>query len=82
MHLPSARRGLMPGTHLSPTTLLGAGGEERETIGHLYATQIASYISMRNPDDRRTLVLGLGLEKPNPGQEAFFDVMELARQVL
>ncbi|SPO00793.1 uncharacterized protein DNG_03541 [Cephalotrichum gorgonifer] len=82
MHLPSGRQGLMPGTHLAPSTLLGAGGGDRETVGNLYATQIASYISTKNPDDRRTLVLGLGLEKAEPGQEAFFDVLDLVRQVV
>ena len=82
MHLPSARSGLLPGTHLNPTTLLGAGGGEREATGHLYATQMASYITMKNPDDRRVLVLGLGLEDSEPGKEAFFDILELARQVL
>lgn len=82
MHLPSARPGLLPGTHLNPSTLLGAGGGDRETVGHLYATQMASYITMKNPEDRRILVLGLGLENSNPGQEAFFDVLDLVRQVL
>ena len=82
MHLPSARPGLLPGTHLNPSTLLGAGGGDREAVGHLYATQMASYITMKDPEDRRILVLGLGLEKANPGQEDFFDVLELVRQVL
>ena len=82
MHLPSARPGLLPGTHLAPSTLLGTGGGDREAVGHLYATQMASYITMKNPEDRRTLVLGLGLEKAVSGQEAFFDVLELVRQIL
>jgi len=82
MHLPSSRTGLVPGTHLTPTTLLGAGSGDRETVGHLFGTQIASFISMKNPEDRRTLVLGLGLEKPDTDPEAFFDFLELARQVL
>ena len=82
MHLPSVRPGLLPGAHLDPRTLLGAGDGDREAVGHLYATQMASYITMKNPDDRRILVVGLGLEKPDPGQEAFFDVLDLVRQVL
>ena len=82
MHLPSARNGFVPGAHLTPTTLLGAGSGDREAVGHLYGTQIASFISMKNPEDRRTLLLGLGLEKLEADQEAFFDVLELVRQVL
>lgn len=82
MHLPSTRPGLLPGTHLTPSTLLGAGGGERETVGHLYATQIAGYITTKDPEDRRILVLGLGLEKSQPAQEDFYDVLELVRQVL
>lgn len=82
MSLPSMDRGLLPSTHLTPSTLLGGGGEERETLGQLYAAQIASQMSLRSPDDRRTLVLGLGLEKAETEREAFFDLLELAQKVL
>ncbi|KAF4994664.1 hypothetical protein FDECE_13054 [Fusarium decemcellulare] len=82
MTLPSMNKGLLPSTHLTPTTILGGGGEERETLGQLYAAQIASQISLRSPDDRRTLVLGLGLAKSDLEREAFFDLLELAQKVL
>ncbi|CAG9954184.1 unnamed protein product [Clonostachys rosea f. rosea IK726] len=82
MSLPGTTRGLLPSTHLTPTTLLGGGGEDRETVGQLYAAQIASQISLRSPDDRRVLVLGLGLGKLSPEREAFFDLLELVQQVL
>lgn len=82
MILPSAGHGLLPATHLTATTLLGGGGEERETIGQLYAAQIASYLSLRYPDDRRTLVVGFGLIKIDKEREAFFDLLELAQKVL
>lgn len=82
MTLPSINQGLLPSTHLTPKTLLGGGGEERETLGQLYAAQIASHISLRSPDDRRTLVLGLGLNKIDTEREAFFDLLELAQEVL
>ncbi|KAG5981622.1 hypothetical protein E4U55_002734 [Claviceps digitariae] len=82
MTLPTSGHGLLPSTHLSPTTLLGGGGDDRETLGHLYAAQIASHISLRSPDDRRTLVLGLGLSKSANEREAFFDLFELAQKVL
>ncbi|EXV00275.1 hypothetical protein X797_006720 [Metarhizium robertsii] len=82
MTLPSAGHGLLPSTHLTPTTLLGGGGEDRETLGQLYAAQIASHLSLKYPDDRRTLVLGLGLAKYDVEREAFFDLVELAQKIL
>lgn len=76
--------GLLPATHLTPTTLLGGGGGDgaRETLGQLYAAQIASRQSLLAPDDRRTLVLGLGLARADTAREAFFDLVELAQRVL
>lgn len=82
MTLPSAGHGLLPSAHLTPVTLLGGGGEDRETLGQLYAAQIASHLSLKYPDDRRTLVLGLGLAKFDTEREAFFDLFELAQKVL
>lgn len=82
MSLPSMTQGLLPSTHLTPSTLLGGGGEDRETLGQLYAAQLASQMSLRSPDDRRTLVLGLGLEKAETEREAFFDLLELAQRAL
>lgn len=82
MTLPNMKQSLLPSTHLTPRTLIGAGGEKRETLGQLYAAQIASQIALRAPDDRRTLVLGLGLEKVDLETEAFFDLLELAQKML
>ncbi|KFH46663.1 hypothetical protein ACRE_025490 [Hapsidospora chrysogenum ATCC 11550] len=86
MTLPTATtHSLLPSTHLTPKTLLGGGGEDRETLGQLYAAQIASQVSLRAPDDRRTLILGLGLEGAGAGsvqREAFYDLLELAQRVL
>lgn len=82
MALPSSNHGLLPSTHLAPKTLLGGGGDDRETLGQLYASQIASHISLRSPEERRTLVFGFGLAKVEKEQEAFFDLFELALKVL
>ncbi|PNP44297.1 hypothetical protein TGAMA5MH_03903 [Trichoderma gamsii] len=82
MALPSGKHGLLPSTHLAPKTLLGGGGDNRETLGQLYASQIASHISLRSPEERRTLVFGFGLAKAEKEQEAFFDLFELALKVL
>jgi proteasome assembly chaperone 3 len=73
---------LLPLEHLTPKTLLGAGGEQREIIGHLYASQIASRIATRDPEETRTVVVGLGLQKSEQEREAFFDLIELVQKVL
>ena len=73
---------MLPLGHLTPKTLLGAGGEQRETIGHLYASQIASTIATRSPEDTRTVVLGFGLQKVDLEREAFFDMLELVQKVI
>ncbi|KAL1839999.1 hypothetical protein VTK73DRAFT_3863 [Phialemonium thermophilum] len=69
-------------SHLTPTTLLGAGGEARETLGQLYATEIARQLLLRDLQERRTLLLGLGLVRAEASREGFFDVMELVQKVL
>lgn len=82
MGLPGTSSSLLPSTHLTPKTILGGGGDDRETLGQLYAAQIASQMELRNPDDKRILVVGLGLEKANAEREAFFDLIELVTKVL
>lgn len=83
MSLPRGEMSLLPSIHLDPKTLLGGGGDDRETVGQLYAAQIASHLALRNPDDRRTLVLGLGLQKfDSASREGFFDLIELALKAL
>jgi proteasome assembly chaperone 3 len=73
---------MLPLAHLSPKTLMGGGGEQRETLGHLYAVQIASIIATRNPEETRTVVVGLGLQKVDMEREAFFDMLELLQKVI
>ncbi|KAI0457089.1 hypothetical protein F5B21DRAFT_501788 [Xylaria acuta] len=77
-----ANESLLPMSHLTPKTLLGGGGEERESLAQLYAVQIASYVARRDADERRTLVVGLGLQRLRSDREAFFDVLELIQKVL
>lgn len=80
--LPTDNSDMLPLGHLTPKTLLGAGGEQRETIGHLYASQIASAIATRNPEETRTVMVGFGLEKVDMAREAFFDLIELVQKVI
>lgn len=83
MAMPRAELSALPALHLTPKTLLGGGGQDRETLGQLYAAQIASHLALRNPEDRRTLVLGLGLRKFDAeSRDAFFDVLELVLKAL
>lgn len=82
MALPGAGLSGLPSTHLTSKTLLGGGSEEQETLGQLYASQIASFLSLRVPEEKRTLLLGLGLAKAESNREAFFDIIELVQQVL
>jgi proteasome assembly chaperone 3 len=73
---------MLPMAHLTPKTLLGAGGDQRETIGHLYASQIATAIMKRNPEETRTVLVGFGLEKVDTERETFFDLIELVHKVI
>ncbi|KAI9677685.1 MAG: hypothetical protein M1817_006640 [Caeruleum heppii] len=79
---PSTEDSLLPLPSLTPTTILGSAGSDRETIGQLYATQIASMIASKNPDEKRTVVVGLGLPKVSTDQATFLDLMELVVQCL
>lgn len=72
----------LPLTHLTARTLLGAPGSERETVGHMYASQIASAISTKDPHEERTVLVGLGLVNESTSREEFFDLMDLVVQCL
>ncbi len=80
--MPSLGRGLLPSSHLTPTTLLGGASEERATVGRLFAAQVASLLARRDPADQRTLVLGMGLRGSDAARDTFFDFMELVEKVL
>ena len=88
---------LLPLPHLTPVALLGAGGGgQRESLGQLYAVQIATAISMRDPSEARTVLVGLGLRKgankgggakdveaeAEVGRDEFFEILELVGKVL
>jgi proteasome assembly chaperone 3 len=79
-HLADAS--LLPLAHLTPTTLLGGTVPERETLGQLYAAQIASAVAKRNPEERRMLVLGLGLVSTEMVREVFIDILGLVGDVI
>ena len=68
--------------HLNPKTLLGSSNLERETIGQLYATQIASAIISKDPQENRAMLLGLGLSKVEASRTAFYDTIDLVLRTL
>lgn len=73
---------LLPLSNLTATTILGASGDERETTGQLFATQIASAITAKTPEEERLLVLGLGLKSKELERESFLKILEGALRVL
>ncbi|RKF80574.1 hypothetical protein GcM1_191004 [Golovinomyces cichoracearum] len=79
---PDDETNLLPQTHLTPKTLLGASNEQRDTLCHLYATHIADQISRRDLNDSRIVLVGLGLERIDLQREAFFDMMELVQKII
>lgn len=68
--------------HLTATTILGGTMPERDTLCQLYATQIASTIATKNPEEKRLVVVGFGLEKAEADRRAFMDLIELAMSVI
>ncbi|EOD44702.1 putative an15g01155 proteasome assembly chaperone 3 protein [Neofusicoccum parvum] len=74
---PAANLDLLPMAHLTATTVLGGTMPERDTAGQLVATQVASAIATKDPEERRLVVVGMGLEKKDMSREAFVDVVGL-----
>lgn len=68
--------------HLSPKTLLGGSTSEREIVGQLYAAQIASAIITRNPEEKRTVLIGFGLSTFKTSREGFFNTIDLVLECL
>ncbi|MCJ1276943.1 hypothetical protein MMC21_004751 [Puttea exsequens] len=73
---------LLPMSHLTPKTLLGGSTSEREIVGQLYATQIASAIATRNPEEKRTILVGFGLSKYEANRDVFYDMIDLILKCL
>lgn len=78
--LPSFSKDMLPPAHLSPKTLLGGGGEQRESLGHLCALQIATMITTQNPEEKRTVMVGLGLAEATMSREGWFDMLDLLQK--
>lgn len=68
---------LLPRAQFTPKTLLGGSTSQRDTFGQLYATKIASIIITKNPQEHRTVLVGLGLSNFNIKSDVFYDVIDL-----
>ncbi|WEW61539.1 hypothetical protein PRK78_007029 [Emydomyces testavorans] len=73
---------LIPLAELTATTVLGGRSPGWERIGHLYACQIASAIATKYPNEKRLLVVGLGLDKPDADRDIFFGIIDLVLRCL
>lgn len=74
---------LLPMTHLTATTVLGGTKRDDEIVGQTLATTIGSAILMKQPQEERMLVLGLGLtEASGMGREGFDAVVGLVLECL
>ena len=51
----------MTPSHLNARFLLGSANDARGEIAQLYAIQIASLLVKQSPQERRTLIVGVGL---------------------
>ncbi|RAL08299.1 proteasome assembly chaperone 3 [Aspergillus homomorphus CBS 101889] len=71
---------LLPISNLTATSILGGRAPGHEIVGQLYARQIASAIVTKTPDEKRLLVLGLGLETTNADRDVFFAIIDLVLQ--
>jgi len=61
---------------------LGGTKPEFEILGQTLATTIASAVLIRAPEEKRMLVLGVGLERADTGREGFEDLIGLCLEVL
>jgi len=68
---------LLPLTGLTATTLLGGHAPGHDTLGQLYARQIASAIIMKTPHEKRVLVMGLGLSTCEPDRDVFATTIDI-----
>lgn len=73
---------LLPLPHLTATTILGGADPERDTLGQLFATQIASSIAGRMPEEKRLLVVGMGFRSKETDGETFVQILDLVMEAM
>lgn len=80
--LPDSDDSLLPISSLTATSLLGGHVPGYGTVGQLYARQIASAIVTKTPNEKRLLVVGLGLETADAHRDIFFSIIDLVLQCI
>jgi proteasome assembly chaperone 3 len=73
---------LLPSHHLTATSILGGTVQDLDTLGQLLATQLTSAIMGRDSNEKRMVVVGMGLDKSMAKANNFSDVVGLALSVL
>lgn len=73
---------LLPLSGLTATSLLGGYASGQDTVGQLLARQIANSIAIKSPNEKRLLVVGLGLRPIDVDRDAFFAINDLALQCI
>ncbi|KAK2739193.1 hypothetical protein FQN57_006636 [Myotisia sp. PD_48] len=78
----SDQENLLPRPEFNATAVLGGRSEDWEVIGQLYACQIASAIATKTPEEKRLLVLGLGLDTPDIDRDVYLGIIDLVLDCL
>ncbi|EFQ97282.1 hypothetical protein MGYG_00323 [Nannizzia gypsea CBS 118893] len=73
---------LLPRPEFNATPILGGRSGDWEVIGQLYACQIATAITTKTPEEKRLLVVGLGLETPDVDRDIYLGIVDLVLQCL
>ncbi|EFE38367.1 hypothetical protein TRV_07025 [Trichophyton verrucosum HKI 0517] len=73
---------LLPRPEFNATPLLGGRSGDWEVVGQLYACQIATAIAAKSPEEKRLLVVGLGLETPDIDRDIYLGIVDLVLQCL
>ncbi|KAH8695083.1 hypothetical protein BGW36DRAFT_360793 [Talaromyces proteolyticus] len=73
---------LLPFSNLSATSLLGGHAHGHEITNQLLARQIGSAIATKTPNEKRVLVVGLGLDRPQNERDTFFAIIDLVLQCI
>jgi hypothetical protein len=73
--------------HLNPRFLLGSANDLRGEIAQLYAMQVAGLVVKENPQERRTLLVGVGLKgkfasdyESNEARQLINEVLEMVKE--
>jgi proteasome assembly chaperone 3 len=77
-----AENSLLPLSSLTATTLLGGHASGQETTNQLLARQIGSAIATKTPNEKRVLLVGLGLNASQIDRDAFFAIVDLVLQCI